>query len=283
MSEYTKYPYDQEIRSVAVGLPEWHVVLFSALGAPAKIKSKMKTIAIIGGGPAGATAAINAMGGGDMRAPAPSDPQVDPPSSVITAAHERLGRQPSRFSMAAGLVTIGAVVGLIMAIVARGDADGLIDATATFVDPAHSMAERAHGAAAQAAVLPAFLDTSNPMPTGADKGARLDVGESTVSAPVVNTTPAKTASIQGSDPTTASRPAPARPAPVAIAAPRPARVFHAAPAAQTSTGGWLANITPAGAGAPIARPSKASKPASEFEGAAAADALAKAQLEASLR
>jgi hypothetical protein len=196
-------------------------------------------------------------------------------------------------SWAAGLVALGAVVGLIAAVVVRGDADSIIDATASFVDPSHGMPERANGAAAQAAVLPAFIETSKAS-AAADKnpapGACLEVGESTVSAPVVvNVPPAapKTASIPGADPTTATRPAPPRPAPVAYAAPaRPARAPAPAPAQPASTSsGWLANITPAGAGGPIARPSKAAAKSSgnDFEGAAAADALAKAQLEASLR
>jgi hypothetical protein len=57
------------------------------------------------------------------------------------------------------------------------------------------------------------------------------------------------------------------------------------PANASGSSGWLANVTPAGAGAPIGRPSKSAKGGSggEFENAAAADALAKAQLEASLR
>jgi hypothetical protein len=232
---------------------------------------------------------INAPGGSDQRKPAPSDPNADPPSAVITA-RTRITGPHSRVSWAAGLVALGAIVGLIAAVVVRGDADSIIDATASFVDPSHGMPERANGAAAQAAVLPAFVETSKAS-TGTDKnpapGACLDVGTSTVSAPVVvNTPPAttKTASITGSDPTTASRPAPPRPAPVAYAAPRPRPASPAPAPAQpaSTTGGWLANITPAGAGAPIARPSKA-KAGSDFEGAAAADALAKAQLEASLR
>lgn len=230
---------------------------------------------------------INAPGGSDPRKPAPSHPHDDPPSAVITA-RTRITGQHSRGSWAAGLVALGAIVGLIAAVVVRGDADSIIDATASFVDPSHGMPERANGAAAQAAVLPAFVDTSRSASTGTDKnpapGACLDVGSSTVSAPiVVNTPPAttKSASIPGSDPTTASRPAPPRPAPVAYAAPRPRPA--PAPAQPSSTsGGWLANITPAGAGAPIARPSKV-KAGGDFEGAAAADALAKAQLEASLR
>jgi hypothetical protein len=236
---------------------------------------------------------INAPGGSDQRAPAPSNPHEDPPSAVITARTRITGGR-SRVSWAAGLVALGAVVGLIAAVVVRGDADSLIDATASFVDPSHGMPERANGAAAQAAVLPAFIETAKAAPAGTDKnpapGACLEMGESTVSAPIVmNTPPAapKTASITGADPTTATRPAPPRPAPVAYAAPvRAARAPAPAAAQPASTSsGWLANITPAGAGGPIARPSKAAAKSSgnDFEGAQAADALAKAQLEASLR
>lgn len=231
---------------------------------------------------------VNAPGGSDARKAAPSDPHGDPPSSVITAK-TRIVRAKSSLSWAAGLVALGAVVGLVTTVIVRGDADSIIDATASLVDPQHGMPERANGAAAQAAILPAFVETAAPKP--ADKGhvqtgACLDVGESTVSAPVVLNTPppaTKTASIPGADPTTASRPTPPKPAPVAYARPIPRPAPPAAPAPATTSGGWLANITPPGAGAPIARPSKVAKNGPDFEGAAAADALAKAQLEASLR
>jgi hypothetical protein len=236
---------------------------------------------------------INAPGGTDQRKAVPSSLHEDPPSAVITA-RTRITGPHSRVSWAAGLVALGAVVGLIAAVVVRGDADAIIDATASFVDPSHGMPERANGAAAQAAVLPSFIETSKAPGAATDKnhapGACLEVGESTVSAPVVvNTPPAapKTASIPGADPTTATRPAPPRPAPVAYAAPPRQALRAAAPApaqAASPSGGWLANITPAGAGGPIGRPSRAAKSGgNDFEGAAAADALAKAQLEASLR
>jgi hypothetical protein len=224
-----------------------------------------------------------------------SDPTGDPPSAVITA-RTRITRGRSSMSWAAGLMAVGAIVGLVTAVIARGDADGLIDATATLVDPSHAPAH-AGGAAAQAAVLPAFLDPSAKA-GDKDKGACLEVGEATVSAPVVVNGPEKaekaesskkSAMLTGADPAAAAKPAPPRAASVAYAAPvRP----HPAPApaapqpATASGNGWLANVTPAGAGAPIGRPSKASKgsnSAGEFENAQAADALAKAQLEASLR
>jgi hypothetical protein len=233
---------------------------------------------------------VNAPGGTDRK----SDPPGDPPSSVITAK-TRIVRARSSMSWAVGLMAVGAIVGLVTAVIARGDADTLIDATATLVDPSHAPAH-AGGAAAQAAVLPAFLEPSSPK-AGGDKGACLDVGEATVAAPVVVNGPEKsekaesskkTAMLTGADPSAAAKPAPPRAAPVAYAAPvrpHPAPAPAAPqPANASGSGGWLANITPAGAGAPIGRPSKASKgSAGEFENAQAADALAKAQLEASLR
>ena len=238
--------------------------------------------------------AYNAPGGSDRK----SDPPGDPPSSVITAK-TRIIRAKSSMSWAAGLMALGAVVGLVTAVVARGDADSILDATARMVDPSHApAAAQANAAVAQAAVLPSFVETGkrtaplgtdqNPAPSAcADAPANPSV---TVTAPIVNTPPAathapetKTASIAGAEPAPAARPAPPRPAAVAFAA--PARVApKAAPQQGSPSSGWLANVTPPNSGGPIARPSKAAaKGGNDFESAAAADALAKAQLEASLR
>ncbi len=247
--------------------------------------------------------ALNAPGGSDARKPASSDASVDPPSAVITAK-TRILRTRQSMSWAAGLMALGAIVGLVTAVVARGDADSLLDATATIVDPSHASAAHANGAVAQAAVLPSFVETSHKTtaPIGTDAnpapGACLDPGAATttVTTPVVvntppaaTTPPVKTASLAGADPQPASKPAPPRPAPVAFAAPvRPAPRPAPAPAAAPKEGGssgWLANVTPPNSGGPIARPSKAPAKAAgnDFDSANAADALAKAQLEASLR
>jgi hypothetical protein len=253
---------------------------------------------------------FNAPGGSDRK----TDPPGDPPSSVITAK-TRIIRAKSSLTWAAGLMALGAVVGLVTAVVARGDADAVLDATATLVDPSHTTAAaHANAAVAQAAVLPSFVETGKHVaPLGTDQnpapGACTDTPAAasapllTVSTPVVVNAPpppakgapdVKTTSIAGAEPQAASHPAPPKPAPVAWAA--PARVAPKAAAAQapqqaSATGNWLANVTPANAGAPITRPSsakaaaKGANPGSggEFESAAAADALAKAQLEASLR
>jgi hypothetical protein len=246
---------------------------------------------------------INAPGGTDSR-------DSEPPSSVITARTRILHGKAST-SWAIGLVAIGAIVGLATAIVAHGDADSVLDAAAGFVDPAHPPVAHASGAAAQAAVLPSFVETKHAVPAGTDQnpapGACLDAppASATVSvstpvvintpppAPVVRAAETKTASIAGAEPSAATHAAPPRPAPVAFAAPArpapaPVHVAAAAPPREASaSGGWLANVTPPGAGAPIGRPSKAAaagpKAGNDFETAAAADALAKAQLEASLR
>jgi len=251
------------------------------------------------------TIAVNAPGGTDSRKPSPSDPHGDPPSAVITAK-TRVSTPRSTVSWAVGLMALGTLVGLVTAVVARGDADAILDATASFVDPSHATVSHANGAVAQAAVLPSFVETSRKTaPLGTDSnpapGACIDGSATTtvVSTPVVVNSPppavhateAKTASLAGADPSAASRPAPPKPAPLAFAAParpapRPApAAAPVAPKESAPSSGWLANITPPNSGGPIARPSKSGgKPAgNDFESAAAADALAKAQLEASLR
>ena len=63
-----------------------------------------------------------------------SDPRLDPPATVITARTRIVAARPT-VSWAAALVAMGIFVGLVTAVVARGDADTLIDAAASFVDP----------------------------------------------------------------------------------------------------------------------------------------------------
>jgi hypothetical protein len=260
--------------------------------APAMMPTPYMPVKPLGvAGPTAPPVSLNAPVGSDRR----SEPPGDPPSSVITAK-TRIIRAKSSMSWAAGLMALGAVVGLVTAVVARGDADAIIDATASFVDPTHAAAPQANGAVAQAAVLPSFVETGKRTAiVGTDQNpaaSACDTPTLTVSTPVVVNSPtpaqAKTATIAGSEPTAASHPAPPHPAPVAYAAPaRAPKAAAPAPAAAaqppSTSGGWLANITPPNSGGPIARPSKSAKGGGEFESAAAADALAKAQLEASLR
>lgn len=276
-------PPSMQLKSPSAAPPPAPRPAAGASVRPAMMPTPYMPMKPVGASVAPVAIPVNAPGGADRK----SDPG-DPPSSVITAK-TRIVRARSSMPWAVGLMAVGAVVGLVAAVIARGDADSLIDATATLVDPSHAAAH-AGGAAAQAAVLPAFLDTS----AKAAPSANLDVGEATVSAPVILNAPAapekaeskKTALLQGADPSAAGKPIPPKASPVAYAAPvRPhAAPAPAAPQPAAGSGGWLANVTPTGAGAPIGRPSKATKGgAGEFENAAAADALAKAQLEASLR
>ena len=256
--------------------------------------------------PSAPPVAVDATGGTDARR---SD--FDPPSSVVTARTRIVRRANASWAM--GLVAVGAIVGLATAVVVRGDADAVIDATAGFVELAHG-APHANGAAAQAAVLPSFVETGRrAVPAGTDQnpapGACLDNTAASsavsVSAPIVVNPPpmpaasshapdAKVASLAGADPSAASHATPPRPSPVAYAAPvraaapppaapRPAPAQH-----DTTQGSWLAGAGPSTAGAPASKGAKATaaaapKPAGDFETAAAADALAKAQLEASLK
>jgi pyruvate dehydrogenase E2 component (dihydrolipoamide acetyltransferase) len=198
---------------------------------------------------------------------------MDPPSAVITARTRAVAPR-SATSWAAGLVALGVVAGIVVALFLRGDADSLVGATASIVDPAHPASVHATGAAAQSAVLPAFIE---PAPAPAPAPVPVAAAAAPVPRPTVEAVPTS------SPAPSADKPAP-RASFVIARAPRamaPAPV--AVRAAPTSTGGWLSTVTPAGAGAPIVRPSRGNKNSSEFANAAAADALAKAQLAASLQ
>jgi hypothetical protein len=219
----------------------------------------------------------------------------DPPSAVITAKR-RVVEHGSKKSLAAALVTLGVFVGLITAVVARGDADSLLDATARLVDPSHASAGRSRAAATQALTLPVVVDTTpKAAPLGSDQnpapGACLPPSEAVPTTPPVvisapppaaaarTMTSAKAPAPAAAEPSTAApRPSAPKAAPVASAPARPSPKASAAPA-----GGAVASSA---SGNSHERAARASKPASsspDYEGAAAADALAKAQLEASLR
>jgi hypothetical protein len=188
-------------------------------------------------------------------------------------------------SWGAALVGLGIAAGLAAAIVARGDADSLLDATARFVDPSGAHAAGATPETiAPIAMSPAAL-TATPTPACGS-----DTAHAFASTPVMM--PAQPVAIAPPpklpDPSLA-KPEPPRPAPVAWAA--PARAHARAPAAPQP----VAQSTPQPA-PPAPRPAQIAmaKPAptpksapapkgNEMESASAADALAKAQLEASLR
>jgi hypothetical protein len=96
----------------------------------------------------------------------PSDSSGSIPGTVITARAKRIGSPTMSWS--AALVAMGIFAGLVTAVVARGDGDALLDATASFVDPGHSaaptQAPTQFAAAVQAPMAPMAL-TSPAMAT----------------------------------------------------------------------------------------------------------------------
>ncbi|HEY2516797.1 MAG TPA: hypothetical protein VGI39_38265, partial [Polyangiaceae bacterium] len=190
--------------------------------------------------------------------PRGSDPRLDPPATVITARTRIVAARPT-VSWAAALVAMGVFVGLVTAVVARGDADTLLDAAASFVDPSGT-----HAAAA------------STEPTATVRTKAVEVHSKVVATTDILIDDAPTPVAASSLPE-APAAAPPRPAPVAFAAPvrrvaRPAA--RPAPAHEER----VAKAAPAPKPAPAAA-KKASD--DDVESASAADALAKAQLEAS--
>jgi hypothetical protein len=206
-----------------------------------------------------------------------SDPRIDPPATVITARTRIVAARPT-ISWAAALVTMGVFVGLVTAVVARGDADTLIDAAASFVDPSGSHSA-ASGSGSDTIVHTKANETHSHMVATAD----------TLLAPDTATADSRVAWEQQSAVPTPPRPAPvayAAPAPVhhtwhPAARPAPAPVAHEAKAEKVAAVTKPAPAAKAAPAAPAAKPSKAND--DDMESASAADALAKAQLEASLR
>ncbi len=190
-----------------------------------------------------------------------SDPPIDPPATVITARTRIVQARPT-MSWAAALVAMGVFVGLVTAVVARGDADTLIDATASFVDPSG-----AHAAAAGVEVAAVQTKAEEPRTTFVQT-----VDTLLAATPV--------AALEGVN----AVPQPPHPAPVAYAAPVHHAAWHPAPKPAVHAAPAASHEDRVAAAAPAPAP-KASKHASEddVESASAADALAKAQLEASLR
>ena len=203
-----------------------------------------------------------------------SDPRIDPPATVITARTRIITARPT-VSWAAALVAMGVFVGLVTAVVARGDADTLIDATASFVDPSggHVAGSSGDGVTVQ---------------TKADERHTNLV--STVDTLLADAPPSADSKVVAD--TSSAVPLPARPAPVAYVAPVIHRAYyhpapHPAPAHDDRVASNAAPKQPAAASAKAAPAPKAAPAAAhsddDVESASAADALAKAQLEASLR
>jgi hypothetical protein len=242
--------------------------------------------------------------------------------TLITA---RTRISPGRPTMvwAAALVAMGVFVGLASAVVARGDADSLVQATAAFVDPARAGGTRASAAlpiAADVAPAPAPIALAAPVaqqtgylgptpspspspevvkpasPISSTVDVHADRGSSERASTVSFIAPGTHSTVGSAVVTVAPaihHTAPAAPKPVAAPAP-------AAP--ETSTSTKLASNDAAPPAKEVVHEVKESKPSAtaptpkaakthtkhaasddDVESASAADALARAQLEASLR
>lgn len=94
---------------------------------------------------------------------APSEQRMDPPATVLTQSNSRGSRT---MSWAAALMAVGVFVGLVAAVVAGGQSDGLADTSASFVDPSRP-GKRAAAAqpdpnAAPTQQAPTAMPVSNP-------------------------------------------------------------------------------------------------------------------------
>ncbi len=78
-----------------------------------------------------------------------SDARMDPPGTVVPANAKSGGRSAASWAMA--LLVLGLGVGIGGIALMRGNADGLLDTTAAFIDPSRAAAPRAAGAGAPVA------------------------------------------------------------------------------------------------------------------------------------
>jgi hypothetical protein len=221
-----------------------------------------------------------------------SDPRIDPPATVITTRTKVLTGRPT-LSWGAALVAMGIFGGLVTAVLARGDGDALVDATASFVDPAHA----AHANAAQAPAAETKLATTTPMlqnPAPAPVAAAPAPAELGVIAPMATPAADPIAAKPAAASMAYSHPAQAaekKAEPKAVEAPKAA---PAPVAAKVAVKAWTPPARPAAAPAPE-KAEKAEKPATakadkkgnaskdDLASAKEAQKLADAQLEASLR
>lgn len=200
------------------------------------------------------------------------------PGTVITTRTKLLGRPTMSWS--AALVAMGIFAGLVTAVVARGDGDALVDATAAFVDPGHASATNATqmAAAVQAPMMPMSL--TSPAPVVAMNAP--------AALPVANTAPVLPAPSAVIPPTVAMSDIPvmspkAHPAPVAFAAPAAKHEVKAAPAAVKHEAAPVAAAPKAEKPVVAAIPKASKKSAAKGDlDAEAANALAQAQLAQSL-
>ncbi len=213
-----------------------------------------------------------------------SDGRIDPPGTAVTSRTKVSGRPA--MSWAAALLAFGLFVGVGAVAVMQGSADGLVDTTASFVDPARAGAKPATPVAVQppvAAAQPQPVAPPDPAPQPPVAvnavGAGGLVGVSTP-APVTPPPPAVD-------------PKPADPQPQAKADPPPKKpvVRFVRPPAPPPPPKTEAPEKPEVAAAPPEKPAKPAKPAkpgkpegggTDDETKKALEQLQKAQLEQSM-
>jgi hypothetical protein len=218
------------------------------------------------------------------------------PGTLITKRTRLRGGRPTA-TWSAALVAMGVFVGLASAVFARGDADSIVAATAALIDPSHAPA------AAAAAQLP--MDTA---PVAVQQPAFIEPAAAPSPAPapppvLAPPAPATADNSRAMADLPQASSAPPRVPPVAYAAPAALRPTYVAPYVARRAARVAAQPAPAEPKAAPAEPKAAAvvaveraAPAApkasrrgrhasdeEMESASAADALARAQLEAALR
>jgi hypothetical protein len=199
-------------------------------------------------------------------APPPPVSTSDLPPAVITSSTQiSLGRPTP--SWAAALVALGVFAGLVTAVLARGDGDALVHAGAQLVDPTHQ------AGAAQAVVAAPIIQPTAVIAQPAVTTPMTAVAVKTAAC-AEDTKDTKVETIKAVDP---------KPEPIVVKAAPPPVVVAKAPPVVVAPKVAAPKVTPKVEAAVVAAPKVAPKVAApKVDDAAAADALAKAQLEAAL-
>ena len=111
----------------------------------------------------------------------PSDPRFEVPATVITTRTKVLTGRPT-VSWAAALVAMGVFAGLVTAVIARGDGDSMLDATAAFAD-SHGVKIGSAAAARPAAPSPVVVSKAPAAQPVAAAAAPQRPGTPTIASP----------------------------------------------------------------------------------------------------
>ncbi len=182
-----------------------------------------------------------------------SDGRMDPAGTAISVRGKSAGRSGMSWAMA--LAAFGLFVGIGALAVMNGNADGVIETSASFVDPS-----RAAGGKAAGGQPPPAAPTAAPtgIPVAADPSSAVAVLP--VAVPAAGASPSATAPAIATPPTLFTPVAAAPPAPVAVVgtAPKPAAAVAALQPRQAPV-----------AAAPVSRPVRQAPAAAADEAAAA--------------